>query len=671
MTANIEESVARAAAAHGGSDRLILDKILSDQLQDIFEGLRFSMPISSALSCLILAMQLAEGGHFLLSIAWFSTVNTVNGTRLAEAINHPGIEAVRERGVEDIKRKLARSKVFAALAGVLWAGIAILTDGFGVPNSSFYLVILAGICAGAVSYGAACAPVVVNFITPPLVTTIICLSARAIWQEGLLAFAVTLFWYGLVRSAALGQRRFIEASKLKHEATRTAGEMETRSHEDPLTGLLNRRGLEHAVQRYSPPAGSFIVMLIDLDGFKAVNDTYGHKAGDDLLVAITWRIRGVVPDHSVLARIGGDEFVLLYPETPDVVEASRVAAGVIESVIADYQGVLSVEVGTCVGACRVKQLDLATMLPHADFALYRAKRRGRNSYCFFYKQLQREWERKQSIERDLRLAINTQQIEAHFQPVVELQGRRIIGFEALMRWNHPQHGPISPPEIVDVASEIGMVQQLTRCIALNCFEMIERLTSCGHHNLVVAMNLSPRELLGGRTSREILSDMKNRQLPWHMFEVEITEDAPFDQYDVDQALNLLATSGVSVALDDFGTGFATFASLKKGLIRKIKIDQLFVRGISRSVRDQNLVCAIVELGQALDIEVTAEGIECAEDCRTLLRLGCTKGQGFLFSPALPMERAIEMLKECPFSGAPLHQQAVRRRAEISSRTADQ
>ncbi len=473
----------------------------------------------------------------------------------------------------------------------------------------------------------------------------------------MIAVAVVLFWLGLTRGALLGQNRFIQTSRLKHEAKQLADEMALKSQEDPLTGLFNRRGLETSIRLYPVKDGPFIVMLIDLDGFKSVNDTYGHKVGDDLLVAIAQRIRQVSPERSVLARIGGDEFVLAYPEPSAKIEAGLVAARIIGSLTAHYEGILSVEIGACVGICRLERLDPVEMLLRADFALYAAKKRGRNEYYFFEKRLQHEWERKQSIERDLRIAIETGQVQTYFQPVVQLSSGRMVGFEALLRWDHPQHGTIPPPEIIDVACEVGVVRQLTNNVLFNCCEMIDKLTEGGRSDLTVAMNLSPRELAGGRIPHEILSQMEKRELPMSMLEIEITEEAPFDQRGMSDSLGVLSSAGVSIALDDFGTGFATFASLKKGLITKIKIDKVFVRGIAESEGDQHIVRAMVELGDALGIKVTAEGIETEEDRDMLCKLGCNAGQGFLFSPALPASMALDALAKA--SASSRFDQAVR------------
>ncbi len=322
-------------SAYSRQDSPIADKILADQLREICDGARFSMPISTILSVLILLVQIAAG-HFWMPIIWFALVNIINALRLIDAIAYYRSPAAPVENIAVLQRQLARFQLFGAMAGFVWAGVAILSHGFSDPQSSVYLVILAGICAGAVTYGSSYAAVAINFITPPLVVTVVCLVLQADLQYGVIAVAVVLFWLGLTRGALLGQNRFIQTSRLKHEAKQLADEMALKSQEDPLTGLFNRRGLETSIRLYPVKDGPFIVMLIDLDGFKSVNDTYGHKVGDDLLVAIAQRIRQVSPERSVLARIGGDEFVLAYPEPSAKIEAALVAARIIGSLTAHY-----------------------------------------------------------------------------------------------------------------------------------------------------------------------------------------------------------------------------------------------------------------------------------------------------------------------------------------------
>jgi diguanylate cyclase len=624
----------------GGRDGLKV-RILQDQLSDIRSGVFFSIPISTMLSVLILAVHMASVGS-IYALFWFAAVNLINATRIVLAIVLPKADGAGESDLRQVTVHLRYFKLLALLSGIAWAFLALLADGFTTPESPLYLIILAGISAGAVVYGSSCASVAINFITPPLLVAAACVLPQGGIENQALTFSILLFLGGLARGTFVGQARFIEASRLKHEAKQIAAEMERSSWEDPLTGLLNRRGLENAIDRIAHADGPFVTMLIDLDGFKSVNDTYGHKVGDDLLVRIARRIEEQAPARSILARIGGDEFVLLYPTAAARNPPDKLASEAIAAIARPYPGVASVRIGACVGIYGSDKPSLTEMLLRADVALYAAKRRGRNEFCLFDAALQEQLERRQCIERDLRSAIETKSLGTWFQPIVRLETGGIIGFEALLRWYHPVHGEIAPPEIVDAARETGLLQQLTETVFLNCCCMIESLMRAGLDGVRVAMNLSPRELENGSVDDMIVAGLDGRGLPASMLEVEITEEAPIDRQRVSEKLERLSDFGISIALDDFGTGFSTLAALRDSRIRKVKIDKGFIGGIAGSPDDQLLVKAVIDLCGALGIEVLAEGVETGEDCETLRMLGCTTAQGFLFSKAVPLEQAIEL-----------------------------
>ncbi len=624
-----------------GDPDILRVKILRDQLLDIRSGIFFSIPISTILSALILSIHFVSSPAILPALIWFLAVTVINGTRIVLALSLRDEGVGQETDLSEISTSLTRFKLLAFLSGIAWSFLAFLTDGYTSPQSEVHLIILAGISAGAVVYGSSCAAVPIYFIAPPLVVAAACLLPQGGFETHVLVFSVVLFLAGLARGTLLGQARFIEASRLRHEAEQLAGEMEQSSRQDPLSGLLNRRGLEHAIDKLARSDGPFVAMLIDLDGFKSVNDTYGHKVGDDLLVRIAHRISKQAPAGSMLARIGGDEFVLLYPEKA-AQEPRRLAQDIIGAIAKPYPPVASVRVGACVGIYRSDTPTLTEMLLRADMALYAAKRRGRNECCEFDGHLQRELERRQCVERDLPGAIEKGELGNSFQPIVSLETGVVIGFEALLRWRHPRHGEISPPEMVEAARKMGLLLQLTETVFGNCCKMMERLRAVGLPELRVAMNLSPREIENSNVDEMIISGLRERKLPAPMLEIEITEEAPVDRLRIGGKLKRLSDSGVSIALDDFGTGFSTLAWLKSSRIRKVKIDKDFIGGISMSPDDQLLVKTVIDLSLALEIEVMAEGVETEEDCQTLRDLGCKTAQGFLFSPALPMDDAIQL-----------------------------
>ncbi|MCV3241972.1 diguanylate cyclase (GGDEF)-like protein [Mesorhizobium robiniae] len=615
-------------------------KIRQDQLADLRAGFFVSMPISTVLSGLILTVQAISGGGSSAAI-WFLVVNAINVGRLALA-RYQLRQTERHDDSAGTSQRLRRFGVLALMAGFAWSFLAVLTAGYTTPHAPLHLIILAGIAAGAVTYGSSYAAAAINFITPPLLITAGCLLAKGNFEGCVLAFAVLLFLGGLVRASFVGQTRFREASRLRHEAERLAAEMEASSRQDHLTGLLNRRGLEHAIGRFEATAGLFVAMLIDLDGFKSVNDTYGHRTGDELLVMIARRIEEEAPEGSTLARIGGDEFVLFFPLAGDSLSASDLASNIIAKIARSYREVASVRIGASIGIYLAESPGLTEMLLRADIALYTAKRRGRNEFCLFDAELDRELQRRQSIERDLHSAIKTRSLGPWFQPIVKLDTGAVIGFEALLRWSHPIHGAISPPEIMTAARHTGMLELLTQTVFADCCVLIDGLVKAECRDLRVAMNVSPRELEAGDIDDMVLDGLAAKGLPATMFEIEITEESPVDPDRVDEKLGRLSHAGIAIALDDFGTGFSTLASLKDSRIRKVKIDQGFIRGLARSREDRLLVKTVIDLGRSLGIEVMAEGVETEADRQTLHKLGCRTAQGFLFSKAMPLSQALDM-----------------------------
>ncbi|TIP26837.1 MAG: EAL domain-containing protein [Mesorhizobium sp.] len=619
-------------------------RILGDQLADLRAGLFVSMPISAILSGLILTVQALSGGGFAAAI-WFLVVNAINAARLGLA-RYQLKQAGHQDDLTGISQRLRWFGILALLAGFAWSFLAVLTAGYTTPQAPLHLIILAGISAGAVTYGSSYAAAAINFITPPLLITAACLLAKGNFEAYVLAFTVLLFLGGLVRAVFVGQARFREASRLTHEAERLAAEMERNSREDHLTALLNRRGLEHAISQLENKDGPFVAMLIDLDGFKSVNDTYGHRTGDELLVMIARRIEQEAPAGSTLARIGGDEFVLFFPSLKSSLSPSSLASNIIAKVASPYPAVASVRIGASIGIYLAERPKLTEMLLRADVALYTAKRRGRNEFRLFDAELDTELQRRQSIERDLHSAIEAKMLAPWFQSIVRLDTEAVIGFEALLRWSHPIHGSISPPEIIAAARETGMLQLLTQTVFSDCCALIDGLVKADCRDVRVAMNVSARELEAGDIDDMVLNGLAAKDLPATMFEIEITEESPVDPDRVDEKLGRLSHAGISIALDDFGTGFSTLASLKDSRIRKVKIDQGFVRGLAKSREDRMLVKTVIDLGRALGIDVMAEGVETEADRQILYKLGCRTAQGFLFSEAMPLSQALEVaLKE--------------------------
>jgi diguanylate cyclase (GGDEF)-like protein len=629
-----DERQASGPSSEGRSEAVAAG-ILSDQLANLGNGILVAMAVGTVLSALILVVQLLSGGS-LAAVLWFAAISLLNGARVVLALaptdTHGRPEAAGGR--------LSLYGVLALGSGVAWSFLALLTDGYATPQAPLYLIVLAGTSAGSVTYGVPYAPASINFVTLPLLTAAGCMLAKGGAENYVLGFTILLFLGAMIRSALLGQSRFRETSRLKYEAREFAAEMERNSRRDPLTNLLNRNGLEQAIARLGLSDGPFVAMLIDLDGFKSVNDTYGHKIGDDLLVKVARGIENHAPEGATIARIGGDEFVLLFPLAEIRQPAGELASTIIAAIANPDPELNSVRVGASIGIYQSEKPRLTEMLLKADFALYAAKRGGRNEFCLFDAALDCALERKNRIERDLRGAIENGTLCSWFQPLVRLDSNSVVGFEALLRWHHDVHGAISPPEIVTAARETGLLSLLSETVFLNCCAMIGELVKHGRRDVRVAMNLSPRELEAGNVDDMILHGLKARDVPAAMLEIEITEEAPVDRDRVGEKVGRLADAGISIVLDDFGTGFSTLVSLKDSRIRKIKIDKDFVRDLAKSVEDQAVVEAVIGLGRTLGIEVMAEGVETDADRMILRSLGCMIAQGYLFSAALPMRDAL-------------------------------
>ncbi|WP_421917217.1 putative bifunctional diguanylate cyclase/phosphodiesterase [Mesorhizobium sp.] len=619
-----------------GQSEAVEAGILRDQLADLRKGIFISMPIGTVLSALILAVQMFSGGG-LAAVLWFAAVSTLNCWRMALAFGQSNTAASRHKTVG---ARLSMYGMLSLASGIAWSFLAVLTDGYSTPQASLYLIVLAGTSAGSVTYGTSYAPASINFITLPLLVAAGCILAKGNIENSVLAFTILLFLGGMIRGSLIGQARFRETSRLKYEAREFASEMQRNSRRDPLTNLLNRHGLENAIRQLGPADGPFVTMLIDLDGFKSVNDTYGHNIGDELLVKVAREIESHAPEGATIARIGGDEFVLLFPAGGSPRPVDDLASAIIAAIANPDPRLNSVRVGASIGIYLSENPLLARMLPRADFALYAAKRAGRNEYRLFDAKLDSALERKHCIERDLRGAIETGGLCSWFQPLVRMDTNAVVGFEALLRWQHPVHGAISPPEVVTAARETGLLSLLTETVFHNCCGMIEELIGLGRRDVLVAMNLSPRELEAGNVDEMILDILKAKSLPAAMLEIEITEEAPVDRDRVDEKVGRLADAGISIVLDDFGTGFSTLVALKDSRIRKIKIDKNFVRDLAKSIGDQALVKAVIDLGHTLGIEVMAEGVETDADRLILRGLGCTIAQGFLYSAALPQSDAL-------------------------------
>ncbi|WP_428535123.1 putative bifunctional diguanylate cyclase/phosphodiesterase [Rhodopila sp.] len=415
---------------------------------------------------------------------------------------------------------------------------------------------------------------------------------------------------------------------------------------DALTGLPNRVLLREYLDRNPDRRrgkGPVAVLCLDLDGFKHVNDRFGHPAGDALLCAVADRLRANTRPEDVVVRLGGDEFAVLQNAAVQPDDAALLAQRLIEAIGRPYPfGNDVLTIGTSIGIVWAPTDDdeLGLLLKSADQALYRAKAAGRGTYCFFAPNMQLEAKRRHDLESDLRRALANREFELFFQPIIRARTRELIGLEALLRWRHPVRGLLAPAEFIPLCEETGMIARLGDWVLREACVQAAGWTS----EVPVAVNLSPMQFDDGSVVPAIKRALAISGLPAHRLELEITETVLLRQTSSTTAMmRELRGLGLRFALDDFGTGYSSIGYLRCFPFDRIKIDKSFIMDLGADPGARVIVQAIVVLGRGLGMSVAAEGVETAEQDAIVCAEGCDAMQGFLFSAPQPASRVSEML----------------------------
>ena len=421
------------------------------------------------------------------------------------------------------------------------------------------------------------------------------------------------------------------------------------AHHDALTDLPNRvlfrQRMADALAQRSRTGSLIGALCIDLDNFKLVNDTLGHPIGDRLLQDVAERIERVIRQRDTAARLGGDEFAVLVPELKSPQELAVLAQRVIDVVSEPYlvDGHL-VTVGTTIGiaVAPTDGGDADRLLRNADLALYRAKADGKSTFRFFEQEMDAQAQARRQLEIDLRSALAAEELEVHYQPLVDLVSRDVIGFEALLRWPHATRGYISPSEFIPLAEETGLITPLGNFVlARACADASE-----WPEHVKLAVNLSPMQFRVGNVFTNVKEALSATGLAPERLDLEITESVLLDRTDhVIAHLHALRALGVRISMDDFGTGYSSLSYLRAFPFDKIKIDRSFVRDLPGNRHTLAIVRAILGLASGLDMKVVAEGIETQADLACLAAEGCKEGQGFFFSEARPQDEVLKLLAE--------------------------
>ncbi len=434
---------------------------------------------------------------------------------------------------------------------------------------------------------------------------------------------------------------------------RDVGRIERRLDElaylDPVTSLYNRHAAHAHLERYVAEAQrsgqGFSVVTIDLDDFKAINDSLGHPTGDELLRRIAQRLQQALKPGARAYRFGGDEFVMICPWQPGFHEPQRYGALAQEVLgtsvrLSGFDTRLRGSIG--VARYPIDGLQADDVLLASDMAMYQAKAAGKNQVAVFHAGLRELNEQRLRMESELRVGLHEGQLRLYYQPIVDLASGQAIGAEALLRWLHPQRGLISPAQFIPIAERSGLIVELGDWVLHEAARQLQRWATAGLPPLPVAVNVSARQLREGRLMQQFEQAMTDSGCDPTLLEIELTEHTLVE--DVDDNLRLLHAlrdRGVRVAIDDFGTGLSSLSYLKRLPATKLKIDRSFVRDLPEDRGDAAIVEAALSMAHALGLQVVAEGVESEAQHQWLARLGCGAAQGFLYSPAVDADAFVE------------------------------
>lgn len=477
-------------------------------------------------------------------------------------------------------------------------------------------------------------------------------TSLGLWLEGpfghkMLAIVLTVMILGMADISRTTHRIVVEALRGKQEKSQLARKFELLARFDNLTGIENRMAMQMRLRDLfdsnEKSHDALAVLWLDLDRFKEVNDSLGHMVGDALLCKVVDTLNEAIDGRGHLARFGGDEFVIVCAET-DRVTAQAIADDVIEYFQHGFDvGVHHLPVTASIGFAVAPQdgRDADELMQHADLALYEAKKAGRNRATGFTWSMKERFHRIHEIENGLRRAIENDELVLHYQPLFDLQTGRIAICEALLRWNHPALGAISPGEFIPIAESIGMIEPMTQWV----LEKACATAAQWPGEVRIAINISPASMKSGDLPAHVISALLESRLPARRLELEVTESIFLDDNGhTHQMLRDLRRIGLRLVLDDFGTGYSSLAYLRAYRFDGIKIDGSFLAGVHASREDMAIVHAVGHLARTLEMESVAEGIETQEQLAFAREAGITNGQGYLMCRPQPAAMVTEMIR---------------------------
>ena len=430
------------------------------------------------------------------------------------------------------------------------------------------------------------------------------------------------------------------------------------AYHDLLTNLPNRALLRDrlslAISQAKREDEMLAVMFLDLDRFKNINDSLGHVIGDELLQQVSTRLKSCVREGDTLARFGGDEFTLLLPKITkgkeDVSSIAEKINGVLKDpfVIDNNELYVSASIGISIYPRDGTNMDL--LIKHADIAMYHVKDTGKNNYKFYSDDMTTPYFQNLSLETGIHKALDNDEFHLMYQPQINLKNGEIVGVEALLRWDHPEHGMITPAEFIPFAEETGMIVEIGHWVLRNACAELRRWRDAGLPEIRMSINMSARQLAEKAIVKHVSNILKDYGIPGHCLEIEITENTIMSDMDsVIQKLKALSKKGVFIAIDDFGTGYSSLSYLHKLPIHTLKIDRAFIKEVNMKHSGNSIINTIVAMARGLNLNVIAEGVESQQQLEYLQEIECSEAQGFLFGKPLPADVITQLLIQEPYA----------------------
>ncbi|MGX1175615.1 putative bifunctional diguanylate cyclase/phosphodiesterase [Pseudomonas sp. R151218B TE3479] len=482
-----------------------------------------------------------------------------------------------------------------------------------------------------------------------------CGSLDGLSGKGLdsLVLITTLAVLGIaLLTSILDARLEARTAELAQSLTLANRELTQLALHDPLTGLPNRvllaDRIDQAMHRVQEQGGCFALMFIDLDGFKPVNDAFGHHMGDLLLRDVALRLREDLRSQDTLARIGGDEFVLLVQlaEPDDALRLAARQVGLIGRTFRVTEHDLQISASVGIALYPGNGQSAEELLMNADAAMYHAKGAGKNGYSFFDASMNSNARKQLQLLQDLRMAVEQRQFSLHYQPKFDAANGRPVGAEALLRWTHPTQGLLMPDTFIDLAEKTGLIIPIGEWVLNEACRQMREWYVLGYTDWRIAVNLSALQFCHTGLVQSVAKALETHKLPANSLTLEITETTAMSDADASMTvLQLLSDMGVDLSIDDFGTGYSSLMYLKRLPANELKIDRGFVRDLEHDSDDAAIVSAIVALGQALGLRIVAEGVETDMQQDFLTQLGCDSLQGYLLGHPLPAERFLQDIRQ--------------------------